>query len=294
MIADREQDGILWQLLSLEKTPDGRIRGLIYLENRSDAPYLPDGALCLNHVMITRHFFPENYTRILPGTGFYLPFSFEDSLRLSFVETTVASRSNESYARIDNYLERIGVHAVERMDLNQVSLDWSQSDPVSLILHEPVPLSDETSGIHYFKPLLTGAVSAEIVQAFAGDDRISLLLRITNSTDETVWLMMRDAHLNGKEAGFSRSLSSEMYTLPANTQVLTYVTLGSPGLFREKAALKNMDFLFWMPDTSSARAEIAFPEGTAFGADGGTLLSADELTVAVPVSLEVFSFSPES
>ena len=297
VIAECEQDGILWQLLSLQKTPDGRIEGLIYLENRSDAPYLPDGAVCLNRVLAVRYFHPENYTKIPPGTGFYLPFSFEDALRLSFLESTVASRSNEAYARIDNYLEQIGVPAVERVDLypdlNRFSADSAGSSPVSLLLPEPVPLSGETSGIHSFKPLLTGAVSAEIVQAFAADDTVSLLLRFTNDTEETVRLILEDAHLNGKEAGFSRVWPSEQYALPAGTQALTYVTFGNAGLFREKAALKDADFLFRISDASGVRAGIAFPEGTAFGKDGGTLLSADQLTVAAPVSLPGSGLSPD-
>ena len=277
-----EQDGILWQLLSLEITPDNCVEGLIYLENHTAEPFEVNGALCLNHVMVSRYFFADNHTKIPPGTGFCLPFRVRNTLQLSFLAATVESRFNEWYAGIGSLLEGMGVRAIEEVNLyynlNKYTEGVSENDLVTLTLPEPVPLSGE-AGIPDCRTLLDGEISAEIVQAFAADDSVSLLLRFSNRTNRAVTLRMENAHLNGKDALFTYYLDYFSSVIPARTQVLEYVTIGTRGLFRKKAGLNEADFLFRLPGGAGAGTRILFPEGTSFGADGGTLLPAKELEV---------------
>ena len=235
-------------------------------------------ALLLNGVRLKG----EVSVRLCPHTDMYISFDAENAATVSRYELHAADTDQRYLLVVPQAAEQAGVRRAERLDLYP-GLDDSRDSSVkiSFILPEALTLQ-EAEQVPARLPLLEGDVSVELERVLIADDGLALGLRLRNDADEGRFLQMCRPEVNGKAYARFRIIHTEEIMLPAHSSAVYCLILEIPEKIRRGTPAEEMRFVFQTGDAVSEPAGLVFPQGTVFGASGGTLLEAADLAEVIP------------
>ncbi len=244
VLAEYDGNGLLWELLSLEQSKDGYLRGLIRVQNQTEEIRSLSYEPAFNDFLPgTSYDFNSKLTvEIQPQTCTYLSLQNEN---WKTVSSTIAGQYAVMSRTADHLLESQGIQKIETMTL------YTETDTVVFALSDPVVLSG--ARMETIKPvtILEGDVSIALEGILITDNEIALLLLCRNDTDQKVNLRMSNAEINGQTAPDTYFLAD----MPPFTRGATFVKLKTPDLDTADGGTKKLRLSF--------RNSLAHPTGTA-------------------------------
>ena len=197
VLAESRQEEILWQILSLEKKPDGSLRGLLRVENRSGENLEHFCRPAVNGLCIDNT--EELLSVTVPaGAAGVLPFTVSGRTLLK-TDLSIDGRSRWYWLAAEDLLARNGIGEIREIELIR-TYGYSISGSVHLRLEEPFPLEriPEEAGSGELT-LMTGEVEASLERALAADSGAGLRLILRNHTDENIFVQIYETMLNGQK-----------------------------------------------------------------------------------------------
>ena len=267
VLGSGDQDGIHWELLSLQESDGGRITGLLYAYNNTDETVTASEILILNGVCC-----PDFFRAILqPHTGCYVSLAFENREKLYTSLLRVPDQEGFCLTSLDSLLQSFGVREVTEVAFCPLDAELDGDTNVSFTLKQPITLSAPSAEAPKLQPLLSGNVSAALQSVFVADNGIALAIRFQNDTDENINLHVQDLVLSGMPLDFEE----ETFRLPAHSKRLSFMVLSLRDDLLSEAELKDLSLIFRNDNVSSSEARIIFPEGAALGMKDENTLTAD-------------------
>ncbi len=278
---DTVQDGkITWQLVSMRQEPDGLVSGMIHVINGGDTELNLSGMLLVNRMQTGC----EIRVRVEPGTDAYIPFEAEDRETVSSFSLNISESNHLFLMGVNQALEQAGYTIADRVDIypgmNYYG-DSGMAGQITLRLPEGIPLQQAEEMPDPVTIFDYNGIRVSAEQFLIADDGIGLGLRLENGTDETVFLETAGPAVNGKEYdGFNPYAGIRM---PPHTRAVHCLVLSDRDGIHPGDAAGELTFRFRIGNQLSSPVRIGFPAGTAFGAEGGTLLYAGVCAVTAAV-----------
>ncbi len=281
-LAETESQGLLWQLVSLNRESDGSFQGVIHAQNPGEEDWDGYGQVFLNRVRA------EGFVSVSLGGGRdgYFRLQAENAAHVSQFDLPVESTPAFYLLSVPEALEQAGVTEISEAELyfGGDEMDGTAGAPVTLRLKNPIPIGPGEAAPAR-KPLLIPAedggdrpgVSVLLESAFAGDDGVGLGLRLRNDSEEKVTVAFTAPEMNGTE--LDEFESYDRIGLPAGSMAVKTLVLRNWELTGKKTPLEKLCFRIRAGKLISDPVELAFPEGTRLGAEGGILLTAEEIQV---------------
>ena len=274
-ICEACQDGITWELLSLEWDPQGALNGLMRIRNDTEEEVWDGGCVLVNGIRSDDHYYID---WMYPHTEKYYHFTMENRAVLSS-EIRIDGAYTSYALGMPDVLQKAGIEAIDRIEL--VNLDDREGTvrrKVCLELGEPLPVPKAEEEFPERIMLMDGDVCAELESVVVGDDGIGLALRFVNRTDEIRVIRIDDPIAD--ETPLSRSeydfVSTSVALLPG-TEAYMCRSLDNSDVLIPGLELKELDFCFLIDEEKREPVRIRFPEGTVFGASGGSYFDAGDL-----------------
>ena len=290
-------DGVLWQLISLEQKSDGNFSGMLFVQNETDRQLNHRVTFVLNGVREGRSI---TTIQLLPHTEGYFPFTAYNEY-IDY-ELNVEGDSGRHLLYVNQALEQAGVESVNRLELlldQDDDFGTKAERTIVFVLPEELPLK-KPEHIPQLIPLLEGSVNVNLESVLVADDGIGLGVRMTNDTDKSVFLTMRKPMVNRKEIRQTLGYGSGI-TLPAHTSAVRCWTIESQEGINIGDIVDEMQFFIRIDNVISEPIKLVFPEGVIFGTSGGTMLQAMEMTKVIsaeyrtkPLALSEEIVLPES
>ena len=274
-ICEACQDGISWELLSLEWDPQGALNGLMRIRNDTEEEVWDGGCVLVNGIRSDDHYYID---WMYPHTEKYCHFTMENRAVLSS-EIRIDGAYTSYALGMPDVLQKAGIEAIDRIEL--VNLDDREGTvrrKVCLELGEPLPVPKAEEEFPERIMLMDGDVCAELESVVVGDDGIGLALRFVNRTDEIRVIRIDDPIAD--ETPLSRSeydFVSTSVTLLPGTEAYVCRSLDNSDVLIPGLELKELDFCFLIDEEKREPVRIRFPEGTVFGASGGSYFDAGDL-----------------
>lgn len=270
---DECDDGdVTWRLISMRQEADGSLTGMIYVHNRGDTALQTSFMLMVNGMQTGTRL----HVDLAPGTDAY--YSFKEENRADLSSLTISGTDRLYLLGVNQALEQAGITIADRLDIYPEENDESAQEGIrriSLKMPEGITLQ-ETEKVPEPAELLAGdGIRVLIDQILIADDGAGIGLRLENDTDETIRLEIRDQRLNGADYdNYNTAL-----TMPPHTRAVKCLAIRNRAGFSAGTPAESMSFRFQEGNRLSEPVVLQFPEGTAFGTPGGTLLSAADLSV---------------
>lgn len=278
-LAEAETDGIRCRLLALKENDLGEFEGTLWIQNNTDEALNSSAMMLINRVRIG-----EIGIELDQGQECIRSFRLANGAAVSRFSLHISDRNALSLLSVGRAVETAGYRNAETLDLHLGLSDISGSagdKTIHMALSDPVPLGEPENSDGISAPLLEGAVSVQVERVIAADDGLGMGLRIRNDGDRPVWLRMMKAAVNGgPEQDFD--IPAEIM-LPARSQAAKCLSVRLQEMTDQGMSLESLRFLFEIGNDRSTYAEMHFPEGTAFGAPGGTTLTGKEMRVVPAV-----------
>ena len=297
LAAPRTLDGITMRLCGLAEKQDGSITGMLYAQNDTEQEWNETGTILLNRVKMG-----GSVTVRLPAhTDGYFPFEAVNGDTLNSFSLRVADSRRLYHMGIPQALQQAGVDEISEAALyfGLSELQNEPGTPVTFSLSRPVPLRPAEPAAARKTLYESDQVSVLLESVFIADNGLALGLRMENRSGQrgadspeaerdgtvsakagSINLEMRSPFVG--ETPFERFEPYDRITLPAGSRSVKCLVLRDDSLAGTE--IGSLRFSFRIGNRDSTQAALRFPEGCAFGAEGGTLLSADQIEVvpAVP------------
>lgn len=270
-------DGVIWQLRSLEWNNQGALSGLLYLKNETDEEIHASPLVLVNQV------FSEDTCSAFtaPHADRFIHFEMENRAILSLFEVPVEDTFRLYMLGVHNALQRFSSASIERIDL--ISYIYGSADiekQIPLILDEPFPIpSTESADIPATRTILEkDEIIVSVESILIGDEGAGLALTIENQGTEPRLLSFMNPRMDGIECN-DFDAPSQIF-LPAASKGVTCISYRDydkeilPG-----TQVHTFEFAFQEGNRRSEPVCFTFPEGTAFGASGGTYYTANEIEI---------------
>ena len=287
---DEYDDGdITWQLISMRQEEDGSLTGMIHVLNHGDTELQTGCLLLVNDVQTDA----QVSVRLAPGTDAYYSFKYENRADLSSMSLHVAGTDRLYLLGVNQALEQAGLKEADQLNIYP-GQSYSSSPEgirrISLRLPESIALQEPESVPEPVELMSGDGILVLMEQLLIGDDGVGIGLRLENNTDETIYLEMLNAELNG--TAYDRFSFHPTVTMPPHTKAVKCIKLQDSNGFTAGTPAESMSFRFREGNRLSEPVVLRFPDGTVFGAPGGTMLTGKELSVtAVAFGNKPMAFS---
>ena len=218
---------------------------------------------------------------IAPHSDRFLHFEMENRATLSFFDVPVTDTFRLYMLGVHNALQRFSFASIERIDL--ISYIYGSADiekQIPLILDEPFPIpSTESADIPATRTILEkDEIIVSVESILIGDEGAGLALTIENQGTEPRLLSFMNPRMDGIECN-DFDAPGKIF-LPAASKGVTCISYRDyekeilPG-----TPVHTFEFTFQEGNRKSEPVCFTFPEGTAFGASGGTYYAANEIEI---------------
>ena len=281
-LAEAQDGDVTWQLVSLEQTDDGQISGLLHIENHGNTDFSSEGRLLVNGMQSDTS--PMGFT-LRPETDTYYPFTFTNRAMLGSL--TVTGKNTLYKSGMNQALEQGGFVRADQVDIWLESGYYSdifQNRRITLQMKDGIPLQPAEKKPEAKAVLDESDLRVSIEQVLVADNGIGIGVRLENHLDETVCLEMIRPNLDGKEYD-EFSLGKSIIMSP-DTRAVHFIVLQSWKTITPGMPLRELTFRFKHGNFISEPVTIRFPAGTEFGAEMGTILTAEELDITSAVFVD--------
>ena len=276
-LAQAEQDGVLWQLLSLSQEEDGEITGLLRAVNGSGEPQdWSDSSLLANGVRTDDALSLD----VAAGTDRIASFTFGNRAAMSSYLLPAGGCEGADSMRTERILEHRGEEALTDLRLllgfSTDTLTFERT--LDLRLEEPFPLRDAASCGRWEPavPLLEGVPEVRVRSVMLGDSRIGLHLELRNDTDRDNLLALWEGAVDGQSIPPYGTWHT-YNILPAHSVTEKCVVLKGDGVLEPGDEIHEIVFSLQAIGVPKTTAVLRLPEGSAMGRDGGLLIGTDAL-----------------
>ena len=283
VLAEAEEDGLTWQLISLEKNAQGGLDGLMRAVNSSDRRLYLGGSMVING---SAQADGVVYTKVQPHTDVYVPFEISNSVRGSDM---IRISGMEAYylLGLDNILQQYGV--TEIRSLKYSIPDSGGSRYVLFELKEPVPFASEeevkaaraAAAPGEERLLMDGDITVRADRIVVADNGAMIRLTLRSYLDRDVEIRIQDKTFNGMELF---DPLGDVIRLGAGATAVTCVGFRLP---REDAgrvsSLSSLGLSFRYEDYTTNPAEIRLDSEARLGTERGVYLSPSSFSVTPAV-----------
>ena len=274
-LAETTENGLTWKLLSLEEKNDGGLTGTVYVRNDTETGLAQSFQVAVNDVRAESSL----GVRAAPGTFCITRLTYQNLSEVSSFDLTIDQSEKLYVMGVQQALQGAGWQQVERVSLWPDDIvPGGDKAAATLELDQPRPLSPaerQPEGL----PILTGGVEAKLESVLIGDDALALGLRVHNHLDRSVRLQPGRARINDIPVNGDQRFTDYWAVLPPRMDAVLCAVLETEENFTPGDAVDTLSLCFDADNYRSSPVQISFPEGTRIGAEGGTYLYADDLTV---------------
>ena len=283
-LGEAEAGGIRWQLLSLTESEDGRLMGVVRVENGTtstldcDTAFAAEGVTMLSRAADSRIVVAPESDRVMTLNTRYDGGLALDSL---YFDPDDFSFDFAQHLPLDDLLSRHGISEITRVS-------FAPCDPGRAVarieLNAPMQLEDrqEAPAMPEGAPILEGPVRAELYAMALGTRNIGMCMEFANDTDRDMWLYLQNAAIDGHPVAFVNEHARLL--LPAHTVLDRAVEIDTR--YCALTAGEHIDTLSFEFDWHDGRAQAQIGGlGGVFQPEQGVLLTPDALRT-VPARID--------
>ncbi len=272
-IAEAEDSGMTWQLLSFEENAYGDWTGTLYIDNPTAEGFSGSCSIAANGIMLSG----DMNLEVSPCSCSYYSFAVQDEV--SPLAGLSINRNTFWYLSEDHLIARYGFSSLESLTILEHT-GYTINHSVTLPLTEPLNLRGYRipEVLPETKPLVYGDVEVQIERVFLADDGVGLRLLFLNHTERDISVQIGERSLNGRIV----SQNSDSLYVAAQGKTVHNTDFNGRDFLTEGEEIRDAGMLFRINDDYSSpivHLTVNAPQ------DGGHYLEPESYD-AVPVVLE--------